>query len=266
MWSSVQGQIGGYGFSVRTDPVANKYRFAGYLLPEWETADLLYQFYNFIMGHCLGHSPTAFICGMREDELLKKAWLEGQGFQPVMRYPSSILDVNDFDPTGYTALRAKIDSRGIEIVSLEELAMRESDWQRKIYDLEMLLNQDVPRPSTYKPPPFEKYAQREFEDPNFLPEGWLVALDGDRYIGVASLVKPGGSTEIMVNGLTGVHRDYRRLGLATVLKCQVIEVARQLGTRRLQTYNEENNPMYQINLRLGYVPQPADVDWEKSLV
>lgn len=261
-----QGQVVGYGYSVWTDPAANKFRFAAFLLPEWETAEQLHEFYSYIMAHCQEHSPTALICGIREDQEKQMAWLQGHGFQPVMRYPSSILHVEGFDSTPYADFKAKIAEKGIEILSLKALADRDPDWQRKVYDFEILINEDVPQPTVFSPPSFEHYAAREFEDPNFLPEAWLVALYDENYVGMASLFKAGNKVEIMVHGLTGVHRDYRRLGLATALKCELVEVAKKLGTRLLQTYNEENNPMFQLNLQLGYIPQPADVDWEKSLV
>lgn len=260
-----KGQIVGYGFSVRTDPAANKFRFAVYLLPEWETAELLHQFYSFIMAHCRKHSPAGFVCSIQEDQQKQTDWLESQGFQPVMRYPSSVLLVQAFDPTPYAVLKADIAAQGIEILSLKELAERYSDWQRKVYDLEMLLSQDVPRPTVYSPPSFEQYVHREFEDPNFIPESWLVVLDSDTCVGIGSLLKSGDNFERLINGMTGVRRDYRRRGLATALKCELIEIARQLGCRYIQTYNEENNPMFQINLQLGYQPQPADVDWEKVI-
>jgi len=38
------------------------------------------------------------------------------------------------------------------------------------------------------------------------------------------------------------------------------------GTRLIFTANEENNPMFQLNLRLGFEPQPAEIDWEKVIV
>jgi len=66
-------------------------------------------------------------------------------------------------------------------------------------------------------------------------------------------------------GLTGVHRDYRRQGLALALKSQAIEVVQQLGARIILTSNEENNPMYRLNLKLGFEAQPADIDWKKTL-
>ena len=258
--------IGGYGFSLRTDVVADKFRFAGYFLSGWETADLVCQFYAYMMAHCLAHNPTAFICQVREDELGKIRWLEGEGFWPVMRYPRSVLTVADCEPTICAGLEGKMAAEGIEIVSLAALAEREPDWQRRVYELEMLLSQDVPQPVTFSRRPFAQYAQRVFDSPDLLSEGWFVALAGDDYVGMTNLFKSGTGVKLLETGLTGVHRGYRRRGVARALKCQAIAFAQRLGATYIQTYNEENNPMFALNVQLGFQPQPAVVDWEKVLV
>ena len=260
-----QGEIGGYGYSVRTDVEANMFRFAINLLPEWETAELIYQFYSYIMEMCLDFEPTGLICQTREDETKKINWLRKQEFQEKMRYPTSTLNVSEFELDSCAELRVKNASRGLEIISLAELAERDPEWQRKVYDLEMLLNQDVPRPTAFTPPAFDKYAKSEFGDPDFTPDLWLIALDGAAYVGTTSLFKSGDSAEMLETDLTGVHRDYRRRGLALALKCQGIEIAQRLGSRLIVTSNEENNPMFQLNLRLGFQAQPADVDWETPI-
>jgi hypothetical protein len=175
--------IGGYGFSVRTDTAANKFRFSIYILAEWETEELIDQFYGYIMGRCLDFAPTALLCQTREDQNEKLAWLADQGFQQIMRYPRSVFAIDEFDPTSYAELRERIASQGLEIVSLAELSDRDPEWKRKAYDLEMLLNQDVPRPTSFSPPPFDKYVETEFEGPDFMPELWLLALDGQKYVG-----------------------------------------------------------------------------------
>jgi len=259
------GEIGGYGWAMRRDPAANKFRFAIYFLPDWETVELIHDFYSYLRDHCLDSGAAGLLCQTRENESAKIDWLQGQGYQEAMRYPRSILTVADFAPGAYTALKAEIAAQGIEIISLVELATREPDWQRKVYDLEMTLARDVPMPTAFAPPPFEKWVGSEFEDPNFMPELWLIALDGDAYVGMASLYKLGAGIDILETGLTGVDRQYRRRGLATALKCQVIEVAQRLGARRILTSNEENNPMFQLNLRLGFEAQPAEVDWECAI-
>ncbi|HSG15646.1 MAG TPA: GNAT family N-acetyltransferase [Anaerolineae bacterium] len=259
------GQIGGYGFSVRTDPAANKFRFSINLLPEWQTAELIDHVYTYLMEYCLEMEPAALICGTREDEPEKIAWLKGEGFRKVMRYPRSTLNVTEFDLSSFKELTTKVADQGMKIISLESLAIRDPAWKKKVYDLEMLLSRDVPMPTEFSPLPFEKYAQREFDDPDFMPGLWLIALDGDAYVGMTSLFKTGKGVEVLETGLTGVRRDYRRRGLAMTLKCQAIEIARGLGARLIQTSNEENNPMYQLNLQLGFQAQPADVDWKKAI-
>ena len=66
-------------------------------------------------------------------------------------------------------------------------------------------------------------------------------------------------------GLTGVSRDYRRRGIVTALKVKAIEVAKVDGFETIETSNEENNPMFQLNLQLGYEPAPAWLEFEKKL-
>jgi hypothetical protein len=34
----------------------------------------------------------------------------------------------------------------------------------------------------------------------------------------------------------------------------------------IETDNEENNPMYQLNLQLGFAPQPAELDFHKDMM
>jgi GNAT superfamily N-acetyltransferase len=83
--------------------------------------------------------------------------------------------------------------------------------------------------------------------------------------GMSSLWKSGDGIEILETGLTGVRRDYHRRGIAKALKSYIIEVAQRLGAQVIQAYNEENNPMFQLNLQLGFQAHPADLEWEKTL-
>ena len=79
------------------------------------------------------------------------------------------------------------------------------------------------------------------------------------------LFQTGDTMDMLESGLTGVRSQYRRVGLATALKCKSLEAAKHLGAKRVQTSNEENNPMYQLILQLGFRPRPAEVDWKKVL-
>ncbi len=61
-------------------------------------------------------------------------------------------------------------------------------------------------------------------------------------------------------------RPYRRRGIATALKLRTIDYAQQHGARSITTGNEENNPMYQINLALGFQPKPAWISYRKQII
>jgi GNAT superfamily N-acetyltransferase len=69
----------------------------------------------------------------------------------------------------------------------------------------------------------------------------------------------------MHTGLTAVSRSHRRRGLATALKVRTITHAQAQGCRRIITDNEENNPMYQLNLQLGFRPLLNFMDFEKEI-
>jgi GNAT superfamily N-acetyltransferase len=69
----------------------------------------------------------------------------------------------------------------------------------------------------------------------------------------------------LFTGLTGVLRSHRRRGLATAVKVRAICFAQRYGATILETDNEENNPMFQLNLQLGFQPQPALIEFKKKM-
>ena len=70
--------------------------------------------------------------------------------------------------------------------------------------------------------------------------------------------------ELLEQGITGVRRAYRRMGLATALKLRTLDYAKAHGAKFIRTDNEENNPMYQLNLDLGFRPKPGFLVYEKE--
>ncbi len=259
----LNGEIIGYGFSMRPDTAVNRFQFAIFLPPQHQSDGLIADFYTYIIDNCREHDAIGFTTKIREGASSKMDWLAQNGFQPVMRYPLSTLNVPDFDPAPYAHVFDKIAEQGIEIASLAELSLRDADWQKRIYELDVIISEDVPSPHPYTHAPFHLYAQREFENPQFTPEEWFVAVVEGQYVGMTVLEKAGEGTEMLQTSFTGVFQAYRRRGIALALKVHSIQFAKSLGTRLLITNNEENNPMYQINLALGFQPQPADVDWER---
>jgi GNAT superfamily N-acetyltransferase len=176
----------------------------------------------------------------------------------------SLLDLTTFDPTPFAGIEEKVQAAGIEIKTLAELQQTDPDWLQKHYDLTRTVVQDVPSLDPPAQESFEQF-QKVFDSPNLLPDCWFVALHDGHYVGESKLFRELANPEKMITGLTGVVREHRRKGIAMALKLRAIDYALHHGATKIQTDNEENNPMYQINLRLGFQPAPAWVDFEKVL-
>jgi GNAT superfamily N-acetyltransferase len=210
--------------------------------------------------------PPQILTGFtQEDQPGALAFLAKRGFTQIMRFPSSALQVTAFDPTPFAPAVAKMTARGIRIVTLAELQQRDPDWQRKTWELDCTCTLDEPLPDTFTPPTLAQYVADEFGTPGFLPDGWFIALDGDQYVGMAVLFKDLVDQRRLQAGFTAVHRAYRRLGIATALKLRTVAFAQQYGAERITTGNEEHNPMFQINLRLGFQPLPAKLAFQKEI-
>lgn len=192
-------------------------------------------------------------------------FLTTRGFEQKMRFPSSELKVSSFDPLPFVETAYKVAAKDITITTLADLQKRDPKWQEKVWELDCTCTLDEPLPDTFSPPTLEQYVAEELETPSFMPEAWFIALDGDRYVGMAVLNKDFVDTEHLQAGFTAVRRDYRRQGIATALKLRAIDFAQHYGATRITTGNEENNPMFQINLRLGFQPLPAKLIFQKEL-
>jgi GNAT superfamily N-acetyltransferase len=145
-----------------------------------------------------------------------------------------------------------------------DLPARDPDWQRHWYDLECECWLDVPLPEPPTVGRFEEFASR-FDSPNYEPRAHFIALDDGKYVGLAGFWISSVQKEKLYTGLTGVVRSHRRKGIATALKVRAARFARDYGATIIETDNEEHNPMFDLNLELGFVAQPAWLDFRKVL-
>ncbi len=81
----------------------------------------------------------------------------------------------------------------------------------------------------------------------------VVALEGERVVGFATLAPLAAQPDTLEHELTGVLRSHRRRGIAEALKREQIRWAAAAGYRRLITWTQEgNDAMRGLNLKLGY--------------
>lgn len=207
--------------------------------------------------------PLFFTAYTREDQPGGLALLHKEGFRQVMRNLMSRLDVAAFDAAPFATVQEKVRRAGITLHSMSELKERDTNWIRHWYDLEQAINADHPMADRGEPLPFETFVGF-MDTPLVNSDAAFFALDGTgNYVGQSTLEVNDRQSKTISVGMTGVLRSHRRIGIATALKIRAIEFAQSIGAQWIVAGNEENNPMYQINLHLGFQPAPAWLNFEK---
>ena len=220
------------------------------------------QFYDFLMGELAGGDADTLMTWTRDDKPDYVRFLTKRGYEFAMRYAVSRLDVEALDLSEFDWTPGKMKELGIEILCLTELAEINSEWKRGWYDLGWELFQDVPSVDEVTRPTFERWCKR-FESPGYRMNMHWFACDGDRLVGYSGLWLSEADPEKIYTGLTGVVRSHRRKGIATALKVHGFSRAKEHGAKFIETDNEENNPMFDLNMRLGFRPVPAWTEYRR---
>lgn len=233
--------------------------------PRWQAGDAADRLLDSVEQALAAYEPRKLATEYREDLRYITELLAARGYAAVMRYPLSVLDVQRFDPQPFLPVCDRVKASGIRIDDLASIAAEDSDWQRKIWQLNNTIMIDVPSPEPFKPQDLEYWQERVLGSPNFLPQGWIVARDGQRFVGMSALFSSQANTRKLYTGLTGVLPSHRRRGIATAMKVYGILYAQRHGIEEIETDNEENNPMLDINRQLGFSERPALVSYEKEI-
>lgn len=190
---------------------------------------------------------------VREHIAADLAWVQRHGYEIERHQYESTLDLTTFDASPFAGAVEKAESSGIRFTSLAETGGEAME--RQLYDLAMASGQDIPG-TLDSPMPFSQWRLWNLEGPQFLPDGIILALDGDRLVGTSMLRRE--ESGAVYTEYTGVDRAYRGRGLALALKLRSVAVARRLRAPYMRTNNDSlNGPMLAVNRRLGYQPEPG---------
>jgi GNAT superfamily N-acetyltransferase len=243
---------------------AGLYFVAINVLPEWERRGIGSACYDHALARLALLRPAGLKSSTREDKPQGVRFLEKRGFRRVMREQMVRLDLSRFDAARFADRVEGVRAQGIEIVTLDALKESDPSWQRKLWDLDWSIHRDVPSPEPHARQSFESFLA-SLGAPGFLSDGYFVALDGDRYVGLTHLLRANADPHTLGAGLTGVVRGHRRRGIATALKVRACEYARNVGAKAIETGNEESNPMSLLNAALGFEPLPSWLVYKKDL-
>lgn len=246
---------------LRTDEPGAAHHFALAVHPDHQTGDVPRLMQAHLLARMEAEKPVAIASEPKEDETYRIHLLEGAGFSLRMRFPRSMLDVTGVDCTAYDPLFARLAGEGIRFVTLTHVITEDPEWQHNIWRMFTAIDRDIPSPEPYAETPFEEYAAY-YRGDDYRPDSWAIAIDTsrtgvERYVGMCVVNLMSTRPDGLFAGITGVISSHRRRGIATGLKVRSIAYAQANGFRRIYTDNEESNPMYDLNRKLGFQPLPA---------
>lgn len=209
------------------------------------------------------YNPIVTDVGVREDWPHSIRFVQKLGFVEATRAWESHLNPQTFNPALFADPEAKLLSQGFAIKSYDQLAT-DSERDAKYWQLEMALTADMPSNQAFTPYSFEHFQKNFLNSPNFIPEANLFAIAPDgSYVALNALWKEGKN---LGNGTTGTHQSFKRRGLALALKVKNLVWAKTHGYTDIKTFNRSDNlPMWSINEQLGFVREPAWINFEKHL-
>ncbi len=187
------------------------------------------------------------------------------GYQEIERAPATRVDVIDFDLEKWLPAIARVEAQNIRITNVAQLDEEGWDWRRPVYDSVEEMVADMPRNHAQPHSTFEEFVRYVALRTREERELMYVALDGENVVGYSRIAANESRPDTMSTGLSGVVRTHRRRGIVTALKVHGISVAKTRGVRYIYTDNDDRNPMYHLNLALGYRDAFAWVHFQKFL-
>ena len=201
-----------------------------------------------------------------------KKLLKKEGFKLVQTNREYSCDITKIDLEKYNSLIVKLENDGIKFYdSKEEMVENYKKFLnhfKKLEELEWITEQDFPIPDdiTHTRVPFKQWLKlcHDFYKNSYGVD--IVAVYKKQYIASTDItVHPKSEPHKGWTGGLGVLKEFRRRGIATALKIKAIEVLLKKGVTEVRTDNEENNPMYKINVALGFKPVPFSLDYSKKI-
>jgi GNAT superfamily N-acetyltransferase len=211
------------------------------------------QMYDTAKAFAMEHGARELSSETSETNAESLRFAEKRGYQIHKHTFASRLDLTTFDETPFAGLIEKVEATGIRFSSLAAEG-NTPEAQFKLYTLNNQTAQDNPSSDNEEPfPAFEIFQHQVFNAYWFNAEGQLLAIDGDRYVGLGAVALWDNGTAY--SAFTGVDKVYRGRGIAQALKLLTIRYAIANGAPYIGTDNDSQNAaMLSVNRKFGFQP------------
>lgn len=228
--------------------------------------------YDILYAELMTHNPMSIESESRESLERGVRFLTDRGYKLKTTEYSSMLELGAFDPQPFEGLISKLKAEGFIFCDLQTYQAQEPDYMHKLYMALCAIDEDIPWHETITHEPFELFEKRHnMRAEKRIDECYIVALFDGEIAGLTMLDRSLTDPTKLYTGMSGVMRPYRRQGLVSALKAISLGWAKEnLVTPdgivpAVYAENEENNPMYLINARLGFLKQPSFLFYTKEL-
>ena len=202
----------------------------------------------------------------KEDIPVRVDFFRKRGFYEKQRLWESRLDLTTTDTLQFREYLENASKQGITFTTLAVEQQKGPDALKKIHELVQLIMADMPREAPFTPVTYEQWEALALRNPRLVPEGFIIAQDGSKYIGLSNVLRNETQPQLLNQDDTGVIREYRSRGIATALKLKITEYALANHYTTIKTWNDSSNaPMLAVNTKLGFKRKVGWIMMEKIL-
>jgi GNAT superfamily N-acetyltransferase len=203
--------------------------------------------YETAADHLLAGGATALYAETLADPA-GESFLRARGYEIVSHAHYSVIEPARADLSALGRLEAERRAEGFVLAPLRDLR----DRPRELWELDAAATLDIPADSPRAPIPYEDWLTEWFEYPEVDDDGSFAALYRDRPV-ASALVTSDRQQGRAGNAMTGTLPEFRRRGLARLVKLAALRWAQESGIRSMWTGNDARNAgMLALNDALGY--------------
>jgi GNAT superfamily N-acetyltransferase len=227
-----------------------RYRFDLAVRPEWQGRGIGTQLLARVMTDAERLGATGLQARVRDDKHEALKFISRRNFREVHRMGAYRLDFAQVEGSELQHAFTRLRDRGMEVTTLADLRRQDPHYLEQFFDLYSAAREDWPDPDPDPTGATQVSISdvKRWLDNAQLPEAFFIAKHARRYIAFTSFFSIG----------TAVHPEYRRKGIASLLKAGSIADAQRRGFQG-QTTSTASSAMQKVLARFGYTRTRSEI-------